>query len=87
MLFDPDAGKSLEEMILEAWEHKITPQRRAEILAIAEESGLTWFEVVCGYMQDYCEATKDPITGPRLKARLDFQQAPFGKDPTLEQRL
>ena len=49
MLFDPDAGKSIEDIILEAWEYKITPQRRAEILAIAEESGRTWFEVVCGY--------------------------------------
>jgi hypothetical protein len=68
MLFDPDAGKTIEEIIQHTWEHKITPAKRAEILAIAEAAGCT------------C-AANDRITGPRLKARWDFQAAPFGKDP------
>jgi hypothetical protein len=79
MLFDPDAGKSIEEIILEAWEYKITPHRRADILPIAEESGRKWFEVVCGYTQDYCEAAKDPITGPRLKAPGSFSKHRLAK--------
>jgi hypothetical protein len=87
MLFDFDAGKRIQEIILEAWEYKSTPHMRADILPIAEESGRTWFEVVCGYMQDYCEAAKDPITGPPLKAPWEFQQAPFGKDPSLQTSL
>ena len=36
MLFDPDAGKTIEEIIQHTWEHKITRAKRAEILAIAE---------------------------------------------------
>jgi hypothetical protein len=81
MLFDPDMGKTIEEIIQDTWERKITPAKRAEILAIADAAGCTWFDVVCECMQETIEAANDPITGPRLKARWDFQAAPLGRDP------
>ena len=83
LLFDPDAGKTIEEIIQDVWEHKFTAQRRAEILAIAEAAACTWFDVVCECIQEYMDALNDPITGPRLRARQEFQAAPFGKDPLL----
>jgi hypothetical protein len=86
MLFDPDDGRTIEEIIQRVWEQEWSAERRASILAIAEARGCTWFEVVCEGMERYLEMVKDPILGPRLQAQWEFENAPFGIDPLMERR-
>jgi hypothetical protein len=80
MLFDPDAGRTTEEIIQRKWD-EWTDEKRARILAVAKAEGCTWFDVVCECIEQYLDAFNDPITGQRMKARLDYAEAPCGKDP------
>ena len=84
MLFDPDAGRTIEEIIQRVWEEEWTAAKRARVLAIAEATGRTWFEVVCDGMERILEMANDPIIGQRFRADWEFRRAPFGKDPLLK---
>lgn len=85
MLFDPDAGLPIEELIQRKWDHEWSAERKARILAIAEAMGCTWWDVVMECMERYCDALEDPIEAPRIKAKWDFEEMPFGPDPRLSQ--
>lgn len=66
LLFDPDAEKSLEDIIQEFWDKKLPAERKAEILAIAEAAGRTWFDVVSERMQDFLEELNSNRARPHV---------------------
>jgi hypothetical protein len=82
MLFDPDAGRSTEELILRKWEQEWPEPFKARVLAIADARGCSWWDVVMEAIEDMCEKMEDPAERARVLARYDAEALPFGSDPT-----
>ena len=83
MLFDPDDGRTIEEIILRYWEQVISAARKAEIEWEAIERGCSWWEVVLERMDRALEELADPIAQQRFMRRQKQRELPFGKDPLL----
>lgn len=83
MLFDPDCERSTEEVIRRKWDHEWTEALKDRLLAIAEELGVTWYDVVVLCLDQFLRDLEDPDQGPAALAVLKMVQAPFGLDPRL----
>ena len=42
MLFDPDAGRTTEEIIFYKWNHEWGDELKSELMQIAEKFGCSW---------------------------------------------
>ncbi len=85
MLFDPNAGWTIEDIILHQWEHEWTAERKAQIEQLAAQLGCSWWEVVMECLEILCDEWEDPIARQRLEAKWERQARPFGIDPRLRQ--
>ena len=83
MPFNPDAGRSTEEIIFYKWKHEWSEPLKARILAVAEELDCTLWDVVIECMGRYLDDLDDPIARQRITAQGEWQAAPLGKDPLL----
>jgi hypothetical protein len=83
MFYDPDDERSIEEMIQNTWDHKLSDTKKAQFLAAAAAQGCHWFDLVMQRMEQILDEMTDPITGPQWRARFEAQRLPFGKDPLL----
>ena len=79
MIFDPDAGKSMDEILEETWT-RLTPEARIKVeeKAAAEHwtIGETMEWAVLGWLNN-------PVNRQAFQAQLDFEAQPFGADPLL----
>jgi hypothetical protein len=83
MLFDPDAGRSLKEIYQRKWEQEWSEPFKARILAVAEASSCSWWEIVFEAMEHLREQLEDPIERARFEAATTARLLPFGPDPRL----
>jgi hypothetical protein len=83
MPFNPDAGRSTEEIILHKWNHEWDAQLKAEITRVAHKLDCSWFEVVVACLEQQLEELEDPIAQQRRDKYLEWKETPFGIDPLL----
>jgi len=86
MLFDPDAGLSLKEVLQRKWETEWDARFKTHLLAFAETQGCTWMEAMVRLMLRFREQYADPTQRPYMDAWHAQQRCPFGKDPLLNTR-
>ena len=85
MLFDPDASRSTEEIIMHKWNHEWDAELKAEIVRIAHKLDGSWFDVVVACLEQTLDELKDPIVRQRLVIDMERRDAPFGNDPLLRE--
>ena len=83
MLFNPEAGKTSEE-IIEIALRRITPELRAQVMALSEHSGLSIPEIVAECLELYADKMRDPAGRAAYHAEMDRREAPYGPDPLLK---
>ena len=81
MLFDPDDGKSFEEVINKVLERN--PDLAAGIDELALVSGKSFDDIVNECLGEGLKRIKDPARLAEMFARIARKQTPFGKDPLL----
>jgi len=84
MLFDPDAGLSLEEVIRRKWKTEWSPELKAKILEVAARRGCTVWDVVLDCLVRFADKLDDPIKRQEMKAWRERWETPLGNDPHLE---
>jgi len=82
MLFDPDDGKTREE-IIDTVLDRMGPEMRARCERLSEISGLSLVEIVEKTRILFEESLDDPATRAALKAKVNRQLQPYGRDPLL----
>ena len=82
MLFDPDAGKTIEQVLESAW-NRSTPEVQVRVRALAHESRRSIGEVMARAILTFQERLEDPVFRRAYLAHVDFQEQPFGPDPLL----
>ena len=83
MLFDPEAGMTVEQSIEIAWKNHISPEMRAQVLALANETGQTRNDIMLECLDVFLENLKDPVKRAAYFAKIEREETPFGKDPRL----
>ena len=81
MLFDPDDGKSLEEILNRMLDRR--PDLRANIEELALETGQSFNDIANECLGEGLDQLKDPAQRDAMFARIAWRQTPFGKDPLL----
>jgi hypothetical protein len=84
MLFDPDAGRSTEEIIMYKWHKEWDAPLKAEIKRIAHKPDCSWFAVVLACLERTLEELGDPIARQQLIRNVERRETPFGNDPLLK---
>ena len=82
MLFNPEADKTIEEILEIAWT-KLTPEMQARVLAEATAVDTTVGYAMAKAMIWFHDQLKDPLIQQSVEAKLDFLNRPFGCDPRL----
>ena len=85
MLFDPDDGKTWEQVCETVWE-RLPPAKQASLDARAAASGTSRAEIIreaIDELEDRLE--RDPRARQRYAAKLEHEHYPFGRDPRLPQ--
>jgi hypothetical protein len=80
MLFDPDAGRSTEQIIMHKWNTEWSAEFKAQIERVAHKLDCSWFEVVVACLEQTLE---DPIARHQLLRNVERRETPFGIDPLL----
>jgi hypothetical protein len=80
MLFDPDAGRSTEQIIMDKWNTERSADFKMEIERVAHKLDCSWFEVVVSCLEYTLE---DPIARQQLVRNIERLETPFGNDPLL----
>lgn len=81
-MFDPDDGKTREEIIDKVL-NRMGPEMRARCEYLSEISGLSLVEIVQQTRTLFEESLDDPATRAALKAKVNRQLQPYGRDPLL----
>ena len=85
MLFDPDAGKTWEQVCESVWP-RLPPATRARIEACAAASGTIREEIIRDAVEEAEDRLdRDPRARQRYAATLEHAHYPFGRDPRLRQ--
>ncbi|BCA56680.1 hypothetical protein W02_38200 [Nitrospira sp. KM1] len=83
MLFDPDAGLTLEEKIVRVW-HRMNPALKAQYEELSEHTGIPIWDLLIEALDIFLAKMEDPKELQALIAKCDRDEAPFGRDPLLE---
>ena len=81
MLFDPEAGMTLEQSIEIAWTTLVSPSMRARVLALAEATGRTRNDIILECRELFLKDLEDPARRAAYHAKADRREAPYGFDP------
>ena len=83
MLFDPDDGKTWEQVCETVWQRS-PPAKQARIEACAVASGKTRAEIIREALDEADDRLEgDPRARQRYAATLEHEHYPFGRDPRL----
>lgn len=83
MLFDPDAGLTLKEVLQRKWDTVWDESFKSELLQLADLHGCTWMEAAACLILQCEEQYQDPLERPKMDAWHEWQQCPYGRDPWL----
>jgi len=79
MLFDSEAGMTLEQSIEITWNKLLSPSVRAQVLALAEATGQTRNEIILECQEICLKSLEDPVTRAAFHARWNGRQPHSGK--------
>lgn len=82
MLFDPEDGKTDDE-IIEIALRRMKPETRARLEHISQVSGRSIGELTEEALEIFEEYFKDPVHRAAWLAKIDWREQPYGPDPTL----
>jgi len=82
MLFDPEDGKTDDEIIAIAL-RRMKPETRARLEQLSQVSGRSIGELVEASVEYFEECLKDPVQRAALLAKMDWENQPYGPDPLL----
>lgn len=79
MLFDPDAGKTREQILETIWRRR--PDLQARLARLSAVSGRTIPELVQECIAGCCKRLKDPAFRQAWLDKRAWEEQPFGPDP------
>lgn len=80
MLFDHDAGRTLEELI-QARLNRMPEAMLERLQREADRRGLTFNEFINERLEEIADEYDEKLRQGTLRAELDFLEQPFGRDP------
>jgi hypothetical protein len=81
MLFDPDDGRSIEEILNRMLARR--PDLRAHIDELALASGKSFNDIANECLGEGLKQMEDPARRDAMYARIAWRQTPFWNDPLL----
>lgn len=74
---------TVEQSIEIAWDRLVSPDMRAQVLALAQATERTRNEIILECREMFLKGLEDPATRAAYHARADRREAPYGFDPLL----